>query len=165
MTATPKDLAGAVLSIDLGAVQKNWRYFNSHAGSAECGAAVKGNAYGLGVEPVARALWEAGCRSFFVARPKEGEELRGVLPEAVIYVLDGLFPGQAEFYAKNNLLPGADLHRRGARMGGLRPRLWPQASLRHSCRYRHQPPGLSHRANTPRCWPTTARWRASTSAC
>jgi len=102
---TPKDLAGAVLSIDLGAVQKNWRYLSSHAGSAECGAAVKGNAYGLGVEPVGRALWEAGCRSFFVARPKEGEELRGVLPEATIYVLDGLFPGQAEFYAQNNLLP------------------------------------------------------------
>jgi alanine racemase len=105
LTATPKDLAGAVLSIDLSAVQKNWRYLNSHAGSAECGAAVKGNAYGLGVEPVGRALWEAGCRSFFVARPKEGEELRRVLPEATIYVLDGLFPGQAEFYAQNNLLP------------------------------------------------------------
>ena len=105
LSATPEDLAGAVLSIDLGAIKKNWRYLASHAGSAECGAAVKGNAYGLGVEPVGRALWEAGCRSFFVARPKEGEELRGVLPEATIYVLDGLFPGQAEFYAQHNLLP------------------------------------------------------------
>ena len=102
---TPKDLAGAVLSIDLSAIQKNWRYLKAHAGTAECGAAVKGNAYGLGVEPVGRALWEAGCRSFFVARPKEGEELRQVLPEATIYVLDGLFPGQAEFYAQHNLLP------------------------------------------------------------
>ncbi|HLA02203.1 MAG TPA: alanine racemase, partial [Aestuariivirga sp.] len=105
LTATPKDLAGAVLSIDLSAVQRNWRYLASQVGTVECGAAVKGNAYGLGVEPVGRALWEAGCRSFFVARPKEGEELRGVLPEATIYVLDGLFPGQAEFYAQNNLLP------------------------------------------------------------
>lgn len=105
LSATPEDLAGAVLSIDLSAIQKNWRYLASHAGSAECGAAVKGNAYGLGVEPVGRALWEAGCHSFFVARPKEGEELRGVLPEATIYVLDGLFPGQSEFYAQNNLLP------------------------------------------------------------
>jgi alanine racemase len=105
LSATPEDLAGAVLSIDLGAIKKNWRYLTSHAGTAECGAAVKGNAYGLGVEPVSRALFDAGCRSFFVARPKEGEELRGVLPEATIYVLDGLFPGQAEFYAQNNLLP------------------------------------------------------------
>ena len=133
LNATPKDLAGAVLSIDLSAIQKNWRYLASHAGSAECGAAVKGNAYGLGVEPVGRALWEAGCRSFFVARPKEGEELRGVLPEATIYVLDGLFPGQAEFYAQNNLLARPDLHRRSPRMGGLRQGLWPETSLRHSC--------------------------------
>ncbi len=105
MTAIPEDLAGAVLSIDLGAVQKNWRLLNSHAGTANCGAAVKGNAYGLGVESVSTALWQAGCTNFFVARPKEGEELRAILPEATIYVLDGLFPGQAEFYAQNNLLP------------------------------------------------------------
>ncbi len=105
MTAIPEDLAGAVLSIDLSAVQKNWRLLNSHAGTANCGAAVKGNAYGLGVEPVSTALWQVGCTNFFVARPKEGEELRAILPEATIYVLDGLFPGQAEFYAQNNLLP------------------------------------------------------------
>jgi alanine racemase len=105
MISTPEDLAGAVLAIDLVALKDNWRLLRARAGAAECGAAVKGNAYGLGVEPVARALWEAGCRSYFVARPKEGEELRGLLPEAVIYVLDGLFAGQAEFYAKLNLCP------------------------------------------------------------
>lgn len=105
MTPTPQDLAGAVLTIDLVALKENWRRLNTRAGQAECGAAVKGNAYGLGIAPVARALWEAGCRSFFVARPKEGEELRGLLPDATIYILDGLFAGQAEFYAKLNLCP------------------------------------------------------------
>ena len=105
MTPTPEDLAGAVLTIDLVALKENWRRLDAAAGRAECGAAVKGNAYGLGIEPVARALWEAGCRSYFVARPKEGEELREVLPEGTIYVLDGLFAGQAEFYAKLDLCP------------------------------------------------------------
>ncbi len=105
MTPTPEDLAGAVLTIDLVALKDNWRRLSTRAGRAECGAAVKGNAYGLGIDPVARALWEAGCRSFFVARPKEGEELREVLPAATIYILDGLFAGQAEFYAKLNLCP------------------------------------------------------------
>ena len=105
MTLIPEDLAGAVLTIDLQALQDNWRLMAARAASAECGAAVKGNAYGLGIAPVARALWEAGCRSFFVARPSEGEELRAILPDAVIYVLDGLFAGQAEFYAKLNLTP------------------------------------------------------------
>ena len=105
MTPTPRDLAGAVLTIDLVALKANWRRLNALAGKAECGAAVKGNGYGLGIEPVALALWEAGCRSFFVARPKEGEELREVLPHATIYILDGLFAGQAEFYAKLDLCP------------------------------------------------------------
>ena len=105
MTTTPKDLAGAVLTIDLVALKDNWHLLDAQAGAAECGAAVKGNAYGLGIEPVAKALWEAGCRTFFVARPKEGEELRHILPTAIIYVLDGLFAGQAEFYAKLNLCP------------------------------------------------------------
>ena len=96
MTTIPQDLAGAVLTIDLTAIQHNWRALAAQAGAARCGAAVKGNAYGLGIEPVARALWEAGCRDFFVARPKEGEELRAVLPEQAIYVLDGLLQQQAE---------------------------------------------------------------------
>jgi alanine racemase len=105
MTLVPEDLAGAVLTIDLSALKDNWRRLAGHAARAECGAAVKGNAYGLGIVPVATALWEAGCRSFFVARPKEGEELRRILREATIYVLDGLFAGQAEFYAKLDLRP------------------------------------------------------------
>ena len=47
MTPTPEDLAGAVLTIDLVALKENWRRLNTRAGKAECGAAVKGNAYGL----------------------------------------------------------------------------------------------------------------------
>lgn len=105
MTVIPSDLAGAVLSIDLSALQLNYKTLAKKAGKAACGAAIKGNAYGLGVAPVSKALWDAGCRDFFVARPKEGEELRGLLPDATINVLDGLFPGQAEFYAINKLRP------------------------------------------------------------
>jgi alanine racemase len=102
----PPEIAGAVLTIDLAAIGENWRRLAAEARPAECGAAVKGDAYGLGIAPVARALWEAGCRSYFVARPMEGGELRAILPrEAVIYVLDGLFPGQAEYYAKEDLRP------------------------------------------------------------
>lgn len=104
-TPSPTDLAGAILSIDLMALQANYRALAARAGPAECGAAVKGNAYGLGIEPVARALWNASCRTFFVARAHEGETLRTLLPEALIYVLDGLVPGQAEYYAKHDLRP------------------------------------------------------------
>lgn len=110
MTSTPQDLAGALLTIDLNAIMANWRLLAERAAPAECGAAVKGDAYGLGVAPVARGLWEAGCRSFFVARPKEGEELRTILRSATIYVLDGLFSGQAEFYARLDLRPALISH-------------------------------------------------------
>ncbi len=105
MRTIPTDLAGAVLSIDLSALQSNYKTLAKKAGKAACGAAIKGNAYGLGILPVSKALWDAGCREYFVARPKEGEELRALLPDAIIYVLDGLFPGQAEFYALHKLRP------------------------------------------------------------
>lgn len=106
ISGPPSDLAGAILTVDLAAIRENWKRLAAKAAPAECGAAVKGNAYGLGVDHVAPALWSAGCRTFFVARPMEGGELRALLPrEAVIYVLDGLFPGQAEFYASEALRP------------------------------------------------------------
>ncbi len=99
------DLAGAVLSIDLDALKSNYRLLAKKAGKGGCGAAVKGDAYGLGLGPVGKALWAAGCRIFFVARATEGGDLRAYLPEAIIYVLDGLVPGQAEYYARNHLRP------------------------------------------------------------
>lgn len=100
-----EDLAGAILTIDLAAIQENWRILRARAGGAECGAAVKANAYGLGMLPVCRALWSAGCRTFFVARPREGERLRGLLPDATIYVLDGLFAGEPPHFERFALRP------------------------------------------------------------
>jgi alanine racemase len=102
---TPVTRAGAVLTIDLDALEHNYRLLARKAGKADCGAAVKGDAYGIGIRQAGPALWNAGCRTFFVARPGEGEELRGILPKAVIYVLDGLYSDQAAYYAKHRLRP------------------------------------------------------------
>ncbi|HMT14688.1 MAG TPA: alanine racemase, partial [Aestuariivirga sp.] len=98
----------------------------------------------IGMIPVGRALWSAGCRHYFVARPMEGADLRAILPEAEIYVLDGLFPGQAEFYARHRLRPALTALDE-AREGPVWPPLWPQAALRAACRYRHQPPRFQPR--------------------
>lgn len=97
--------ASARLTIDLGALAANWRALADRSGSAETAAVVKGDGYGLGLEPVATALARAGARSFFIARPSEGLRLRAVLPDAVIYVLDGLLPGAAPAYAEAGLRP------------------------------------------------------------
>lgn len=74
------------LRVDLAALQSNYRRLASQSES-EVAAVVKADAYGLGVEPVARALWEAGCRSFFLAFDFEALELRELLADARIYVM------------------------------------------------------------------------------
>ena len=101
----PPERAAARLTVDLGNLQRNWRELAALAAPAACAGVVKADAYGLGAGPCARALWAAGCRSFFVAIPQEGAELRGELPEATIFVLDGLLPGLGDVYAEHRLVP------------------------------------------------------------
>jgi len=97
--------AGAILTIDLGALVSNWRTLQTVCGEAECGAVVKADAYGLGLAPVATALRDAGCKTFFVGHVFEGRSLRAVAPDAAIYVLNGLRPGTAQAYADDALRP------------------------------------------------------------
>jgi alanine racemase len=98
--------AGAILTIDLGALRANYRLLRDRLGAASCGAVVKANAYGLGVEHVAPALVGEGCRTFFVAHPSEGIRLREVLGAGpLIYVLNGLHPGAEAECAEAGLLP------------------------------------------------------------
>ena len=99
------DLSGALLSIDLRALQNNWRQLNELSGSAECAAAVKADCYGLGLAPVIKALSSAGCKTYFVALPQEGLEVRAADSDSTIYILNGLFAGQAAFYHRHNLTP------------------------------------------------------------
>jgi alanine racemase len=91
----PADEAGATLTIDLCALAANWRLLRDRGPAAECAAVVKADAYGTGIEAAAPALWRAGCRTFFVAHLAEARRLRAVLPEAVLYVLNGMLPGAA----------------------------------------------------------------------
>jgi alanine racemase len=120
LTAPPS----ALLSIDLAALRANFKTLKRLSGKADCGVAIKGGAYGIGLVEAARALWQAGCRHFFVARPQEGAELRAVLPKALIYVLDGLYAGQAPYYTKHQLRPAlvsADEIRDWAKQGKGQP--------------------------------------------
>ncbi|MBV1886661.1 MAG: alanine racemase, partial [Parvibaculaceae bacterium] len=108
-TPTPSEAGalhtGAVLDIDLGAIQRNWRYFSTLAPDTQIGACVKANAYGLGVEQVAPALARQGCRQFFVADPQEGMTLRAILPNADIYIMDGVFGEALDTYKLHRLIP------------------------------------------------------------
>lgn len=101
----PEAEAGGILTIDLGAIADNWRTLTHVTLPIECAAVVKADAYGLGLEPVGRALAKAGARTFFVADLAEARRLRLVVPSAVIYVLNGLMPNTAPAFAEINARP------------------------------------------------------------
>jgi alanine racemase len=94
-----------VLTIDLGAIAANWKKLASMTVPVECAAVVKADAYGCGLEPVARKLLQAGCRTFFVADLAEGRRLRAVAPNCDIYLLNGIMPGTASALAEARLRP------------------------------------------------------------
>jgi alanine racemase len=88
------DQAGAILTLDLGAIRENYRLLRDRLDGAECAAVVKADGYGLGAQEVASALLKDGCKVFFVAQASEGVFLRQALgggPD--IYVLNGIHPG------------------------------------------------------------------------
>ena len=97
--------AGNRLRIDLSALARNWQAMARIAAGAETAAAVKGNGYGIGLEPAVRALAATGCRTFFVALPDEGLRAGAVAPDATIYVLNGLASDLASVHAANHLRP------------------------------------------------------------
>jgi len=94
-----------VLTVDLDAIVANWRKLEKTAVPAECSAVIKANAYGCGLEPVARALAKAGCKTFFVATIDEARAARAAAPSAVLYVLNGFIQNTGEAYAKIDAKP------------------------------------------------------------
>ncbi|MCF4164946.1 alanine racemase [Zavarzinia compransoris] len=94
------------LTVDLGAIAENWRRLAALATPAVTGAAVKGDAYGLGAARVAPALHAAGCRHFFVAHLGEALTLRPLLPVASeVLVLHGIPAGTAREFVAHGVTP------------------------------------------------------------
>jgi len=105
MLNVPSVGLGPQLTIDLAALARNWRALEKVSTGALCGAVVKADAYGTGIVASAEALYTAGARFFFTATTDEGLAVRRALPEAYIFILDGLYPGAAESYAAERLMP------------------------------------------------------------
>lgn len=98
-------MAQAVLSIDLDAITANWRALAA-LGSAEAGAVVKADAYGLGAGRVAQVLAREGVRTFFVAEAQEGARLRAALgPGPEIFVFTGHMAGDGPVLREAGLVP------------------------------------------------------------
>jgi alanine racemase len=96
---------GGTLTIDLAAIEANWRALAHKLLTVDCAAVVKANAYGLGLEPVTTTLARAGCMTFFVADLAEARSVRSRAREATIYVLNGFAPGGGEAFIEINARP------------------------------------------------------------
>lgn len=101
-----ESLAGGILRIDLGALVANWRLLKGKlAKGATCAAVVKADAYGLGMAEVAPALYQAGCRVFFVALAEEAFALRALLPDAEIHVFSGATDASLSELLRHGIIP------------------------------------------------------------
>ncbi|HUI25307.1 MAG TPA: alanine racemase [Candidatus Kryptonia bacterium] len=98
--------AGARLTIDVGAICENWKAIRRRIGRADCGAVVKANAYGLGAERIAPALYVVGCRHFFVAHLHEAVVLRPTIRrDAAVYVLHGPILRTEAAFVEHDVIP------------------------------------------------------------
>lgn len=106
MTDSPAAVrAGARLEIAIDAIVENWRILCRQHPSGAVAAVVKADAYGLGAAAIAPALHEAGCRHFFVASLDEALAIRGLIPGAMLAVLNGAAPGSEAEFAAHDIAP------------------------------------------------------------
>ncbi|MFY9696061.1 MAG: alanine racemase [Xanthobacteraceae bacterium] len=96
---------GGTLTIDLAAIEANWRALTHRLLTVECAAVVKANGYGLGLSQVTTKLAQAGCKTFFVADLAEARAVRSRAREATIYILDGFTPDWGEGIIEINARP------------------------------------------------------------
>lgn len=96
--------APAILTIDLKAIADNYKRIAAMTDAAVAGV-VKADGYGCGMLPVAKALYDCGCRHFFVATPEEAFALRAQDSTSQIFVLGGLYKDAEEFYAGRGIIP------------------------------------------------------------
>ena len=101
-------MGAALININLNALKANYQYLDScSAPKCTTGAAVKADAYGLGMVPVSHALYDIGCQHFFVAQADEAIKLRLSFAEKPchIFVLEGPKAHELRDYQAYKLTP------------------------------------------------------------
>ncbi len=95
------------LLINLEALKYNWSFLQDKVSKSgtKCASVVKADAYGIGIEKAVPALMAAGCETFFVATPQEGQRVRALSNNIEVYILSGFIDRNANFYHHYNLMP------------------------------------------------------------
>ncbi|MBE6681027.1 MAG: alanine racemase [Ruminococcaceae bacterium] len=90
-------------NINLDAIAHNYKYTCSRTDSAVI-CVIKANAYGHGAVPIARRLYDEGCRSFAVSSIEEALELRlGGITDCCILVLGYVLPCRIKEAVENDI--------------------------------------------------------------
>ncbi len=95
----------ARLTIDLAALQNNFRTMREKSGSAQTAAVVKSNAYGIGLAQAVPALRAAGCEVFFVATLAEALQCRQLADDAKIICFNGYSKDDDAIYRRHSIWP------------------------------------------------------------
>jgi len=94
------------LIVDLDVIGKNYMTIrNLLPKNVAIGAAVKSDAYGHGVERVAKKLSSLGCAKFFVISLDEALELRKFSMTDEIYVFNGINDGEEAIFMHEHIIP------------------------------------------------------------
>ena len=95
-----------ILEVNIKNLIKNYKEIKRTLNkTTSIGAVVKSNAYGLGIKKISKILNNIGCKYFYVATIEEGIELRKLLFNVNIYVLNGLRKNQIKLFYQYNLIP------------------------------------------------------------
>lgn len=99
-------LTSPILEINLTNLLDNYNQLKQISRHAVAAAVVKDDAYGLHADVVVKKLYEeGGCRHFFVAHGLEGNRIRPLVPDAQIYVLQGIGEDSLEYFQNSRLIP------------------------------------------------------------
>lgn len=99
-------LTRPILEINLNRLVENYKLLQKLAPDSIPAAVIKDDAYGLDAKVVAKALYEkAQCHCFFVAHAIEGERIKEFVPNATIYVLQGIGEDNLEIFQNLRLIP------------------------------------------------------------
>ena len=95
--------------INLNSLKHNFKIIKDKIGvKTQIAAVLKADAYGLGIEKIALTLNKIGCNIFFVANLNEGIQLRTLIKNSNILVLNGPIKFSKKKYKdfyKYNLIP------------------------------------------------------------
>ena len=124
------EIGRALAVVDVGAVERNCaRLARDLADGAEHCAVVKADGYGHGAVECGRAALAGGASRLAVAAAAEATELREELPEASLFVMGALTPGELELALDASAEIAVwrtgflELVRERARARGVRPRI------------------------------------------